>query len=158
MKHTRVCRLCNKEKNIDSFYLRLDTNTYRTECRSCQTGKRTERARKIGSNEHIRVLLRDARYRAKKRNIKFTLTKEELKKLVTDTCPILGMKLKIGIDNWQNSPSLDRIDNDKGYIKGNVIMVSHMANSIKNQATPDQIQKVATFYKKLYKEKGINYG
>ena len=43
-------------------------------------------------------------------------------------------------------------------IKGNVIMVSHMANSIKNQATPDQIQKVATFYEKLYKEKGINYG
>ena len=68
------------------------------------------------------------------------------------------MKLKIGMDNWQNSPSLDRIDNDKGYTKGNVIMVSHMANSIKNQATPDQIQKVATFYKKLYKERGIAYG
>jgi len=33
-----------------------------------------------------------------------------------------------------------------------------MANSIKNQATPDQIQKVATFYKKLYKERGIAYG
>ncbi len=158
MKRTRVCRICKKEKKIDSFYFRLDSNTYRTECRSCQSGKRTENSRKIGSNDHIRVLLRDARCRAKKRNIKFTLTKEELKKLVTDTCPILGMKLKIGMDNWQNSPSLDRIDNDKGYIKGNVIMVSHMANSIKNQATPDQIQKVATFYKKLYKEKGIKYG
>ena len=158
MKHTRVCRLCNKEKNIDSFYLRLDTNTHRTECRSCQSGKRTEKARKIGSNEHIRVLLRDARHRAKKRNITFSLTIEDIKKIVIKKCPILGMKLKIGMDNWQNSPSLDRIDNDKGYIKENVIMVSHMANSIKNQATPDQIQKVATFYKKLYKEKGINYG
>ena len=41
--------------------------------------------------------------------------------------------------------------------KGNVIMVSHMANSIKNQATPDQILKVGNFYKKLYDEKGINY-
>jgi hypothetical protein len=36
-------------------------------------------------------------------------------------------------------------------------MVSHMANSIKNQATPDQILKVGNFYKKLYDEKGIKY-
>jgi hypothetical protein len=63
--------------------------------------------------------------------------------------------LEIGSDNWQNSPSLDRIDNTKGYEKGNVIMVSHMANSIKNQATPSQIKKVADFYMKLYAEKGI---
>ena len=68
------------------------------------------------------------------------------------------MELVIGMENWYDSPSLDRIDNTKGYEKGNVIMVSLMANSIKNQATPDQIQKVATFYKKLYKERGIVYG
>jgi len=37
-------------------------------------------------------------------------------------------------------------------------MVSHMANSIKNQATPDQILKVGKFYKNLYQEKGIVNG
>ena len=60
-------------------------------------------------------------------------------------------------NNWQTSPSLDRIVPEKGYVKDNIIIVSLMANSIKNQATPDQIQKVATFYKKLYTEKGLTY-
>jgi len=32
-----------------------------------------------------------------------------------------------------------------------------MANTIKNQATPDQILAVGKFYKKLYEEKGIKY-
>ena len=46
---------------------------------------------------------------------------------------------------------------DKGYVKDNIIIVSLMANVIKNQATPKEIQKVATFYKKLYNKKGITY-
>jgi hypothetical protein len=50
---------------------------------------------------------------------------------------------------------MDRIDNTKGYEKGNVIIVSRLANVIKNQATPSQIKKVADFYMKLYAEKGI---
>ena len=56
-------------------------------------------------------------------------------------------------NNWQTSPSIDRIIPDDGYTKDNIIVVSLIANAIKNQATPDQIQKVATFYKKLYKER-----
>ena len=68
------------------------------------------------------------------------------------------MGTKKGQNNWCTSPSIDRIDNSKGYTKDNIIVVSQLANAIKNQATPNQIQKVATFYEKLYKEKGIKYG
>ena len=111
----------------------------------------------IGGKEHLRILLRDATKRSEKKNAKVSLTKEDIKEIVVTRCPILGIELIIGAQDWYNSPSLDRIDNTKGYEKGNVIMVSHMANSIKNQATPDQILKVGNFYKKLYDEKGINY-
>jgi hypothetical protein len=66
------------------------------------------------------------------------------------------LPFEVGSDNWQNSPSLDRIDNKRGYEKGNVIVVSMMANSIKNQATPSQIKKVGDFYEKLYRKKSID--
>ena len=44
-----------------------------------------------------------------------------------------------------NSPSLDRIDSTKGYIKGNVMMMSILANRMKNNATPEQLVKFSKF-------------
>ena len=99
-------------------------------------------------------MLRKARNRAKKRGIYFNLTLDDIQ--IGERCPILDTPFKVGLDNWQNSPSLDRIDNTRGYEPDNVIVVSMMANSIKNQATPTQIKKVADFYEKLYEEKLIN--
>ena len=119
---------------------------------------RQERYRAIESNPQHReykvTMLRKARNRAKKRNIYFNLTLNDFH--IGEKCPILGTPFKVGLDNWQNSPSLDRIDNRRGYEKGNVIVVCTMANSIKNQATPSQIKKVADFYEKLYEEKAID--
>ena len=89
-------------------------------------------------------MLRMAKKRARRRNIFFDLNLEDIK--IGTQCPILGLKFEVGMDNWQNSPSLDRIDNNRGYESDNVIVVCMMANTIKNQATPDQIRKVADFY------------
>ena len=156
---TKACRLCKAEKPISDFYLRKDTKvpSYRSECRPCQLRRANKDRHVIGGREHLRILLRDATRRSAKKNAKVSLTKNDIKEIAVTRCPILGIELIIGAQDWYNSPSLDRIDNTKGYEKGNVIMVSHMANSIKNQATPDQILKVGNFYKKLYDEKGINY-
>ena len=51
------------------------------------------------------------------------------------------------------SPSFDRIYPKKGYIKGNIVIVSNKANRIKTDATVDEIRKVADFYEKLLKIK-----
>jgi len=99
-------------------------------------------------------MLRHARNRSKKRNIYFNLSLDDFE--IGTKCPILNIPFKVGKENWQNSPSLDRIDNRRGYEKDNVIVVSTMANSIKNQATPKQIKKVAEFYEKIYNEKNIH--
>ena len=92
-------------------------------------------------------MLRHAKARARRRNIFFDLTLDDIK--LGTHCPILDVKFEVGRENWQNSPSLDRIDNSKGYEPDNVIVVCMMANSIKNQATPDQIRKVADFYNEI---------
>lgn len=63
-------------------------------------------------------------------------------------CPVLGLEL-----NWfaearaENSPSIDRIDSTKGYIKGNVIVMSWRANRIKNDGSAEEHQKIAEFLK-----------
>jgi hypothetical protein len=41
------------------------------------------------------------------------------------------------------SPSLDRIDNNKGYIKGNVEVISWKANIMKSNASPEELVEFA---------------
>lgn len=61
-------------------------------------------------------------------------------------CPILGLKLDYFAETRQeNSPSFDRIDPSKGYIKGNVAIVSWRANRIKNDGTAEEHYKIAEF-------------
>ena len=73
-------------------------------------------------------------------------------------CPVLNFRLKInpnGRGSSPYSPSLDRINNDKGYEIGNVIWVCMKVNQIKTTATPDEIIKVGEFYKKLLEERSL---
>lgn len=67
-------------------------------------------------------------------------------------CPVFGVELKISGGIY--SPSIDRIIPELGYTKGNVIVVSLLANTIKSNATPDQILTVGKFYAKLFKKLG----
>jgi hypothetical protein len=65
-------------------------------------------------------------------------------------CPALNIEMKAGRDSdWRLSPSVDRIDPSGGYIRGNVIWISWLANCIKSSATPKQIIAVGEFYKQL---------
>ena len=136
-------------------------------CNTCfiifATSKKSKlrKEKTVGSPIHLADLAKGARARARKYDLPFNLKAKDLREIITARCPIFGFKFEINKqntkNNWRNSPSLDRIVPDKGYVKDNIIIVSLMANSIKNQATPKEIQKVATFYKKLYNKKGITY-
>ena len=92
-------------------------------------------------------LLERARERAKKRNLEINITVDDIE--LPEVCPILGIPLKPGDQyNYLDSYSLDRIDNSKGYIKGNIKVISTLANMMKNCASKEQL---LTFVKTIPK-------
>ena len=97
--------------------------------------------------------------RAKTQKVPFDLTVEDIRDLLKNAgniCPVLGVKMTIselGSGDTNYSPSFDRIYPKKGYVKGNIVIVSNKANRIKTDATVDEIRKVADFYEKLLKVK-----
>lgn len=80
-----------------------------------------------------------AKDRAIKNNWDFDTEESDI--VIPEVCPILEVPLQWGTKgNYEYSPSLDRIDTTKGYIKGNVLVISKKANSMKNSATFDELQ------------------
>lgn len=83
-------------------------------------------------------LLSSARRRAKKKGIDFNIEISDIS--IPAVCPVLGVALDRTADKWgDNSPSLDRRDPSKGYVKGNVRVISLRANRLKNDATPQEL-------------------
>ena len=97
--------------------------------------------------------LRGIRHRCKKFNLPFNLDINSL--IVPDLCPILNIKLeyKIGKGPSDNSPSIDRIIPEKGYVKNNVRIISNRANKLKNNMT---LQACKIIYEDLLRINGEN--
>ena len=93
-----------------------------------------------------RKLLNAARNRAKSKNLEFDITKEDI--IIPKYCPLLNIELSV-YGNSDNSPSLDRIDNRKGYIKGNIWVISFKANRMKNTANPQELKLFCSNYLKI---------
>lgn len=95
----------------------------------------------------FRTLLR-IRDRANRRGYESDLQIEDIP-ILTDTCPVLGIKYKKGKGKLQDaSPSIDRLNSNLPYLKkykDNLCYISHKANRIKNNATVEDLRKVLEF-------------
>lgn len=92
----------------------------------------------------LMTLLSNAKRRASLFNLEYNLSIEDIS--LPEKCPILGIPLKKGnVGGDKCSPSLDRIDPTKGYIKGNVQVISRLANAMKNNATPEELKAFANW-------------
>jgi len=97
--------------------------------------------------QHLSNSLFNAKRRAKSKSLPFDLDLNYLESIYTLECPIFHIKFTWGAkDGRANCPSLDRIDNAKGYVKGNVIFISNKANIIKSSVVhPKELYAVADF-------------
>lgn len=86
-------------------------------------------------------LYHSCKSRAKKASLPFNLDVKYLAELLdsTSTCPLLGIPFSEG----RYTQSVDKIVPELGYVKGNVWIVSYRANSIKNDATLEELQTIA---------------
>jgi hypothetical protein len=101
--------------------------------------------------EHpIRTMLYGAKRRAIAAGLSFDLVETDIH--IPELCPVFGTPFMRGTrGNCTNSLSLDRIDSTMGYVKGNVWVISHRANTIKNDATLLELEKLVTALKKRLK-------
>jgi hypothetical protein len=99
-----------------------------------------------------------ARSRSKIKGYQTDLTKEYLKEVWDNQngiCPYTGIKMEISrtsqdedIKKTPTKASLDRIDPNIGYIKGNVEFVCYCINVMKNDFTKDQMINFINLIKK----------
>ena len=111
--------------------------------------------------KHIKRNLSHIKSKAKKENIPFDLSFDYAMSLVTENCPALGVKLNWAKPNKtqrNNSPSLDKINPALGYVEGNVMWLSFMANAMKRDASKEQLKKFAEWILNghIGNRKGVN--
>ena len=111
-----------------------------------------KRAREYRDKYPEKSLLRSAKARAKEKDLEFNLELEDI--IIPEKCPLLNCNItwisgKGAV--WTNA-SLDRIDNSKGYIKGNVQIISRLANMMKQAATEEQLITFAENILRIYKK------
>lgn len=92
----------------------------------------------------IKYMLKDAKKRAKAKGLEFNIEASDM--VIPEYCPITLLKLVVNSGTMKpNSPTLDRINNDKGYIKGNVAVISNRANAMKRDAYYDEIYRLLIY-------------
>lgn len=92
-----------------------------------------------------------AKARAKRDCIEFTISRAYVDSITPTHCPVLGMDLRRGGGKGPTdcSFSIDRLVGEKGYVAGNIIIVSNRANRLRSDSTPEELRRVAAFYEKL---------
>ena len=91
----------------------------------------------------IKSLLYIAKGRAEKLGIDFDISAEQI--IIPTHCPLLGIEINYaakGAGGQRDSASIDRIDSSRGYVEGNVWIVSWRANRLKSDATIEELQMI----------------
>ncbi len=100
------------------------------------------------SKNRQKYLFLSCRKRAQLENLPFDLVESDI--VIPEFCPILGIRLEFSEDNKNlNTPSVDKIIPELGYIKSNIMVISRKANMMKLNASIKEL--------KLFAQNIINY-
>lgn len=159
----KICSKCNKEKSLEEFKTKSSSKSGKAEiCKACARKaykeyirnpeavekrrlRTKERNRLMRINHPEKVLFGGAKQRAKVSGVEFSIEIKDI--IIPKFCPVLGIELKhcFGPSAGRSSPSLDRLDSTKGYIKENINVVSWRANILKNDSNLDELKKIVNW-------------
>lgn len=151
-----ICANCGEARSIVS-YIANGVERTRSICRPCHS-KQSYESRKKRRSEYLLqmrdkaqidighrsyLLWRRAKDRASKRNLKFSISRDQVKNwLQLGFCQVTGLKFDLCFDDDKMNPlapSLDRIDPKIGYVDGNVQMVCWVYNRAKGDGSADDV-------------------
>lgn len=92
------------------------------------------------------IMFRNARAKSRHLGLSFNLQPEDV--VIPALCPVLSIPLIRGKKRTDNTPSLDQIDRTRGYVKGNVAVISWRANRLKNDGTLAEITAIAAYMRR----------
>jgi t-SNARE complex subunit (syntaxin) len=148
----KICKECNQSLNLGKFSLiekwNPNSDTKNT-CKKCSIKiKQTEKLNRDWKVDAARLLYKNIKSRCKRMGREFSIELEDI--TIPEKCPVFGFELKReNRETWMCAPSVDRIDSSKGYIKGNVTVVSRRANILKRDATLEELEQLFNYYKTL---------
>ena len=137
------CTKCKEYLPPTDFYTLKDStriarrdilgNDHAACCIACE-------AKKYPSLDQRRKLYYGAKRRAAEKGLIFEITVEDI--VIPERCPVFGIRLKatvgsgtVSVAKLESSPTLDRIDNAKGYTPDNIAVISLRANNLKRDAS-----------------------
>jgi hypothetical protein len=146
------CPSCVQYKPVIDFYV-LETNDRSK--RDILGSKRSCRCSACHRSDYTKLdprkkLYYAARQRATLKGHEFTIRLDDI--MIPECCPVFGFKLeatigqgRLPLSMLERSPSLDRIDNSKGYVPGNVCVISLRANNVKKDATLNELRALVRY-------------
>lgn len=148
----KVCIECNQSLNLNKFSLieKWNVNSGTKDiCKKCSTKiRQTEKLNRDWKIDAAKLLYKNIKSRCKRTGREFSIDLEDI--IIPEKCPVFGFELKReDKQTWMCAPSVDRIDSSKGYIKGNITVVSRRANILKRDATIDELEQLLNYYKTL---------
>lgn len=137
------CKMC-AAKQYRKYYMENREKNHKA-CREYRARNRElilDQTAAYRAINYQKLFLSNIRHKAQKHDLDFDLDESDI--IIPEVCPLLGIKIERNFKNNRDShPSVDRKDPSKGYVKGNIKIISYRANRIKNNATPDEIKLLA---------------
>jgi hypothetical protein len=158
--NTRKCTSCMAWLSLDDFNSRIrmaspttkdplkkcKTLYYRSTCKKCSLNAiridkySSKESRKIRYHKDPRkVMITHAKKRAITKGVPFDILYTDI--VIPHVCPLLNIPLQVNNKKHSsNSPSLDRIVPELGYVKNNILVISHRANSAKQDLSINELE------------------
>lgn len=168
----KTCSKCKETKSFEDFSVRIKTKDgYDHYCKLCRVeagrkyrAENRDKANKSSKTSRKKMhwslrLLRTSKSSAKARNLQHLITVEDVLSLWENQdgkCYWLDVPLSEDElpDRHPLKPSIDRLDNSKGYIKDNVVITSTFANLGRSNTTVEDFSE----FLKLLKQQEKIYG
>lgn len=131
------------------------TNT--GQCRECKKERRIAWDENNVEQKWANTAYRNAKRRAKAKGLPFNLSVEHIISILPDRCPVFRTRFVFSNTGHStaDSPTIDRLDPSKGYVKDNIVIISMKANCIKSAYTEKDLYKVADWLHDEKKRRGL---